>query len=487
MAGAGVVGLGVARRSVAENAQHSTSNIEHRTSKPNIILILADDQRFSAMRAAGCNEIVTPAMDRLVSEGVYFAQATCMGGQHGAICVPSRATLMTGSSLYRCGGGIPEDFVTLPQFLRQNGYATFATGKWHNDSASLLRSFEFGRAIFHGGMGNHFKTPVDDIVEGKFTNQREVTEFDAEVFANATIDFLKNRPNDKPFFAYLAFKTPHDPRVVPEKFHKMYDAPKITLPPNFMPQHPFDNGEMRVRDEMLAGFPRTPGEVRGHIAAYYAATTATDDQIERVLKALNKLGLADNTVVVFAGDNGLAVGQHGLMGKQNLYDHSSRVPLVMRGPGIPKGRRSEALCQLYDVCPTLLGMAGLKPPATVDGRDLGPVIRGEKQDVRDATLHAYKDIQRAVRTHDAKLIEYLVKGQRTTQLFDLKNDPWEIKNLADDPAHAEQLKSLRERLEQLYREYDALPLGQNIGMQDAGDKKKADKKKGNVKNPEAGE
>jgi arylsulfatase A-like enzyme len=206
----------------------------------------------------------------------------------------------------------------------------------------------------------------------------------------------------------------------------MYDAAKITLPPNFLPQHPFDNGEMKIRDEMLASFPREPAEIRKHIAAYYAATTATDDQIARVLKALSDLGLADNTVVVFAGDNGLAVGQHGLMGKQNLYDHSCRVPMVMRGPGIPKGKRSEALCQLYDVYPTLLGMVGLTPPATVDGKDLGPVISGEKQDVRDATLHAYRDIQRAVRTHDAKLIEYLVNGKRTTQLFDLKSDPWEI-------------------------------------------------------------
>jgi arylsulfatase A-like enzyme len=435
---------------------------EQPASKPNFLVILTDDQRFSAIRAAGCSEIITPAMDGLIAEGTYFAQATCMGGPHGAICVPSRAQLMTGASLYRCKGGIPDDFVTLPQLLRKNGCATFATGKWHNEENALLRSFEFGKAIFHGGMGNHFKTPVTDIAGGQSVNKRDVTDFDAEVFANVTIDFLKNRPAGKPFLAYVAFKTPHDPRLVPEKFHKMYDAAKVTLPPNFMPQHPFDNGDLKLRDEMLAKFPRTPAEIREHIAAYYAATTATDEQIGRLLKTLEELGLAENTVVVFAGDNGLAVGQHGLMGKQNLYEHSSRVPLVMRGPGIPKGKRSEALCQLHDICPTLAAMAGVKPPATADGIDLGPVIRGEKQDVRDATLHAYRELHRGVRTHDAKLIEYLVKGQRTTQLFDLKNDPWELKNLADDPAHADLLKSLRARLEQLYKEYSALPLGQNI-------------------------
>lgn len=447
--------------------------------RPNFLFILTDDQRFSALHAAGCTEIKTPAMDRMAEQGLCFSQATIMGGNSGAVCLPSRSMLMTGMSLFRCKGVIPPQAVTLPQLLRQGGYATFATGKWHNDENSLLRSFEFGAAIFHGGMGNHFKTPVRDILAGRLVNSREVTEFDAAAFADATIAFLKNRPKDKPFFAYLAFKTPHDPRVVPPQFHQMYDAAKITLPPNFLPQHPFDNGELKIRDENLAKFPRTPEEIRQHIAAYYAATSATDDQIGRVLKAVDDLGLAEGTVVVFTGDNGLAVGQHGLMGKQNVYDHSSRVPLILRGPGIPQGKKSEALCQLFDLCPTLAAMAGLKPPAEADGKDLGPVIRGEQADVRDATLHAYKDVQRALRTHDAKLIEYLVKGQRTTQLFDLRSDPWEMKNLANDPAHADLLKTLRGRLEQLSKEYDAVPLGQTV--------KGARKKGKSMDNAEGGE
>lgn len=452
--------------------------------QPNILFILTDDQRFDALRAAGGNEIHTPAMDRLAAEGLSFTQATIMGGNTGAICLPSRSMILTGTSLFRCRGVIPPNSITLPQLVRQNGYATFATGKWHNDDNSLLRSFEFGAVIFHGGMSDHFKMPVRDIRAGQLVNQREITDFDAAAFAGATIDFLKSRPKDQPFFAYLSFKTPHDPRVVPPKFHQMYDAAKITLPPNCLPRHPFDNGELEIRDELLAKFPRAPEEIRQHIAAYYAATSATDDQIGRVLNALDELGLAENTVVVFTGDNGLAVGQHGLMGKQNLYDHSSRVPLILRGPGIPKGKRSAALCQLFDLYPTLAALAGLKPPATVDGKDLGPVLRGEQSDLRNATLHAYKEVQRAVRTQDAKLIEYLVKGQRTTQLFDLKNDPWEMKNLVADPAHAGLLRSMRERLEQLTKEYDALPLGQNVGA--AGGSNVKTKVTGS-KNPEAGE
>ena len=167
--------------------------------------------------------------------------------------------------------------------------------------------------------------------------------------------------------------------------------------------------------------------------------------------------------MVFTGDNGLAVGQHGLMGKQNMYDHSVRVPLVLRGPGIPAGKRAEALCYLFDLYPTLAAMAGVDPPATVDGKDLGPVIRRGKEEVREATLHAYREVQRAVRTRDAKLIEYLVEGVRTTQLCNLKNDPWETKNLADEAAYAGLLQSMRSRMELLGKEYNAAPLGSMFG------------------------
>jgi len=445
--------------------------------KPNFLFILTDDQRASAIRSAGCTEIITPAMDRLISEGVLFSHATIMGGNTAAICLPSRSMIMTGSSLFKCGGVIPKDFTTMPESLRKNGYTTFTTGKWHNDEDSLLRSFEFGEAVFHGGMGPHFNTPVFDVKGGAMVNERDITTFDAAAFADATIKFLKSRPKDKPFFAYISFKTPHDPRVVPDKYHKMYDASKITLPPNFMPRHPFDNGELNVRDEKLARTPRTPDEIKQHIAAYYAATSATDDQIGRVLKVVDELGLAENTIVIFAGDNGLAVGQHGLMGKQNLYDHSARVPLVFRGRGVPKGKRSDALCQLFDICPTVLRMAGVKPPPTADGKDLGPVIKGQAQELRDATLHAYSKIQRAVRTRDSKLIEYLVDGKSTTQLFDLTTDPWEMKNLAGDPAHAVMLKTLRDRMAQLNMEYEALPLGTAFKGKNINGKKKGKKPK----------
>ncbi|MFQ6096617.1 MAG: sulfatase/phosphatase domain-containing protein, partial [Armatimonadota bacterium] len=174
--------------------------------------------------------------------------------------------------------------------------------------------------------------------------------------------------------------------------------------------------------------------------------THLDEQMGRVLRALEESGHADDTIVVFAGDNGLAVGQHGLLGKQNMYEHSVRVPLIFLGPGIPKGKRSDALCYLLDVFPTLCDIVGLRVPESVEGHSLLPVMRGRRRRVRDSLFFAYKDVQRAVRDERYKLIEYFVAGERKTQLFDLREDLAELHDLSDDPDHARRLAGLRKEL-----------------------------------------
>jgi len=234
----------------------------------------------------------------------------------------------------------------------------------------------------------------------------------------------------------------------------MYPSEKIQLPPNFMPEHPFDNGEMKIRDEKLAPWPRTPEVIRQHIAAYYAMITHLDDQIGRVLHALDESGKADNTIIIFASDNGLAVGQHGLLGKQNLYDHSIRVPLVFTGPDIPKGEKRDAFCYLLDIYPTLCDLVGFPMPETVEAKSLVPALRNPEENIRDSLYFAYKHFQRAVRWDNWKLIKYNVKGRQTTQLFHLQNDPWELKNLVDEPAYADRLNSLTRLLQQWMRKVD---------------------------------
>src|SRR5690606_25798798 len=190
-------------------------------------------------------------------------------------------------------------------------------------------------------------------------------------------EFLNRDMNSQPFFLYLSYTAPHDPRMAPEEFASQYPPDEILLPENFMPEHPFPNGELKIRDENLAPFPRTEENTREHIAAYYAMISHVDAQIGRVLDALDQSGQAENTMIIFAGDNGLAVGQHGLMGKQNLYEHSIRVPLIISGPGIPQGEKRETLCYLLDLFPTLCEFIDIPTPDSVEGVSFAPVISAE--------------------------------------------------------------------------------------------------------------
>ena len=195
--------------------------------------------------------------------------------------------------------------------------------------------------------------------------------------------------------------------------------------------------------------------VQEHIAAYYAMITHLDSQIGRILDILEERGLAENTIIVFTGDNGLAVGQHGLLGKQNLYDHSVRVPLIFSGPGIPGGVQFDALCYLLDIYPTLCEMIGHPIPTTVEGQSLVQVLKGNEDTLRESLFLAYKKIQRGVRTDDNwKLIKYNVRGVQTTQLFNLKEDPFEMNNLVSDDRCRRRLTALTLLLKQSMHDLD---------------------------------
>jgi arylsulfatase A-like enzyme len=291
--------------------------------RPNFIVLLTDDQRFDTVRALWGGQVLTPHMDRLVRRGVAFTNACTQGGLTGAICMPSRAQLLTGRSVFRVHQGIVErqerpdpEMVTFPETLRRAGYQTFATGKWHNGAALFQRSFESGDNIFFGGMGDQIQLPVQPYdASGKYPKERvrPAGKFSSELFSDTAVRFLRERDRSKPYLLYVAYTSPHDPRMAPARYADLFPPSGLKLPKNFLPQHPFDNGEMKVRDEMLAGFPRTEDEIRKHLAGYYAMIAEVDAQIGRVLDAIDD----DNTYVIFAGDNGLAVGQHGLMGKQN--------------------------------------------------------------------------------------------------------------------------------------------------------------------------
>jgi arylsulfatase A-like enzyme len=414
--------------------------------RPNVLFLFSDDQRADTIHALGNDLIETPNLDRLVSRGMVFTRAYCMGAQQGAVCVPSRAMLMTGRTLFH----IKEDLegqTTWPEMFAQAGYTTFITGKWHNQAASLLRAFSSGKAIFLGGMGDPYNLPVQDISDPhKLVNQRSSKKHSVEVFADSAVDFVRTQTGEKPFLAYVSFNGPHDPRVAPREYQEKYRAAELPLPPNFLPQHPFNNGELVIRDEELAPWPRTPEVVRQHLADYYSYVTFLDAQIGRILSALEQSGHHENTLIVFSSDHGLAIGSHGLFGKQNLYDHSMHAPLIFAGPGIPQRKRSEALSYLFDIFPTLGELAGIASPKGNEGLSLAPIMAGKATSVRDSIFTAYRNVQRAVRDNRWKLIVYPQINK--TELFDLENDPAEMQDLATDRGHAGEVQRLTKRMRQ---------------------------------------
>ena len=421
--------------------------------QPNVLLILTDDQRFDTIAELGNENIVTPNMDRLVRSGMTLTNAYIMGSTSGAVCMPSRAMLLSGQNLFdlaKSGSTILPGHVTVPEVFRNAGFTTFATGKWHNGTESFARSFTAAEHVFFGGMSDHYKVPLHDFdPQGKYDKQAvhyHQGRHSSELFSDAAVKFLQSCTDDKPFFMYVCYTAPHDPRTAPKQYRDMYDPDKIPLPVNFMPEHPFDNGEMKIRDEKLAPWPRTEQEIRRHIADYYAMITHLDAQLGRVLDTLAQTDHLDDTIIVFTSDNGLALGRHGLMGKQNLYEHSIHIPLIIRGPGIARGQKRDTLCYLHDVYPTLCELADLSVPSSVKSSSLIPIVKGRKRDPTKTLFFAYKDFQRAVRDSRYKLIEYAVNGQRTTQLFDLEADPWEMDNLADSLSYVRKLNQLRKAL-----------------------------------------
>lgn len=431
--------------------------------KPNILFLFADDQRFDTIHHLG-NEITkTPNIDKLAEGGTAFTNSYIMGGTSAAVCAPSRSMLLTGRSLFHIAKQgewtyqIDPQHTTFPEQLREAGFETFATGKQHNGKAAFQRAFSTGSAIFFGGMDDHYNVPLfeyDPTGEYPDSAQYIGEKHSSELFADAFINFLDQRSPESPFLAYVSFMAPHDPRIMPDKFDKMYPPDSIELPENFLLEHPFDNGELKIRDEMLAPFPRTADVIKEHIADYYAMITHMDAQIGRMWKALDESGEMENTIIVFAGDNGLAVGQHGLLGKQNLYEHSIKVPLIFKGPGIPQDAKRSAKVYLTDIYPTIMDLAGLETPNTVEGISLLDVINGDVKEVRNELGFAYLDIQRAILDDNHKLIEYYVDGVRTTQLFDIENDPLEMNNLADREGSQQKIMELRKKLVEWMEQHD---------------------------------
>ena len=403
--------------------------------RPHIVFLLADDQRADTIAALGNSAVETPHLDELVRSGFAFRNAYCMGSTSAAVCNPSRHMLLSGMSLYRYDPMRREG--TLGDLMSRAGYVTWHTGKRGNTAREYHQAFQHSTYLDdekERTSGHHGKEAVDRAIE----------------FLNSGWD------RKRPLFLYLAFEGPHDPRVADERWMRLYGRDQLALPRNFMPFHPFNNGELLVRDERLAPWPRTPEIVRSHLHDYYACITSIDHQIGRIRGTLQELGELENTIFIFSSDHGLAIGSHGLFGKQNLYEHSMKAPLILAGPGIPHGQ-SESFAYLFDILPTIAELAEADVPAALDGQSLLPIVRGERDQVRDTIFLTYRQVQRAVRQGDWKLIRY--PQVDVTQLFNLRLDPHELTNLADDPSQAERVNHLLAQLASEQRRFgDNTPL-----------------------------
>lgn len=436
--------------------------------KPNILFILADDQMFESIGALEGCPVKTPNLDRLVDQGVTFTHAFNQGSFAPAVCVASRTMLNTGAFLwnaasfskkgninpkdrnapkhqqpYKIPSNTPEKY--WPQFMKEAGYETYMTGKWHVGEVAPPKIFDIVSHV-RGGMPGQAKQRYDrSFDQGKEDSwspyDKELGGFWkggkhwSEIVGDDGVSFLDSAKNsDKPFFMYLAFNAPHDPRQSPKKFVDMYPLDSIKVPENFIPEYPYNEyaGTGRtLRDEMLAPFPRTEYSVKVNRQEYYAIITHMDEQIGRILDALEASGKGDNTYVFFTADHGLAVGDHGFMGKQNMYESSMRVPLLMTGPGLEKRKTVNSFVYLQDIMATSLDIAGVQKTPQVEFNSLLPLARGDAaESIYKSVYGAYFGAQRMYRTEDYKLIIYPIANM--VRLYNIKNDPLEKVDLAQD-------------------------------------------------------
>lgn len=428
---------------------------------PGILFLFADDWRADCIGYEGNREVLTPHVDALAARGTRFTQAYCMGSHHGAVCAPSRAMLMTGRTLYRVRDDM-KGTELLPERMRAAGFRTVATGKWHTGAGALRRGFERGRSMLMQGMSDHVKVPLRELPggEGGLTPVRQGDGFSSEIFAEEAIRYLEieaGREEERPFLVYCSFTSPHDPRQPPHRWREYYASMPPTLFGNWAPMHVFDIGGLMTRDEKLLPWPRTREDTREQLGEYYGMISHLDEQIGRILGTLARTGLDERTIVVFAADHGLSMGSHGLLGKQSVFEHSMRAPLVISGPGLPRGAVRDAKVYLHDLFPTLLDLVRLPVPEGLDGRSLRGVLADDDATVRDRIFLTWSKTQRAVREGDWKLIRY--PQIDVTRLYHLGEDPGESVDLASLPQHAERVERLLAALrEEQARAGDTMPL-----------------------------
>ncbi len=453
--------------------------------RPNILFIIVDDQSPFDLKVYNPKSTLdTPNIDRLAAQGMVFDGAYHMGAWTGGVCTPSRHMVMSGRTVWHIPNKpgrmnnphitnpklVPPDLAqyTMPAVFTRAGYDTMRTCKRGN-------SYEAANELF--------------AVRQDATKRGGTDETGSAWHAERVLEYLTERETAKdadPFLIYFGFSHPHDVRDGKPELLAKYGAVNHTdkevlppadpkqprLPSNYLPEHPFDNTHMTVRDEVnVSGVwdKRDERTIRNELGREFACDENIDIQIGRVLEKLDAMGELENTYIFYTADHGMAIGRHGLQGKQNLYDHTWRVPFIVKGPGIKPDSRVTGNIYLLDVLSTLCDLAGFEAPKTSEGISIKPVLEGKQDSVRDALYGVYcggaKPGMRCVKKGNWKLVKYDSPrdGVRETQLFNLADNPDELlkehhdpdvtelsgvrpskdqRNLADDPRFADKLAEM---------------------------------------------
>lgn len=447
--------------------------------KENILFIITDDQTINTINSQGNDQIITPNLDKLCQEGMVFDNCHIQGGTSGALCMPSRAMINTSKNMLNltaAGNEIPKTDPLLGEFLKNNGYETFFTGKWHNGVDGFARSFTCGENIFFGGMWDHYNVPMNDFdPSGKYDNKvKYVVDFfnenkpiemrankfnngvfSSDVITSSALKFINDYNEDKPFYMNVSYLAPHDPRVVPQKYIDLYKDIEVNVPGNFLDDHPFEFGQSCERDEHLATRPLDKKWCANEIKTYYGMITQLDEHLGQMICALKEKGMYDDTIIIFTSDNGISLSSHGLLGKQNLYEESIRVPFIIKGSKIKPQSKCSEFILLQDIFPTIVDYLGLDINVELEGRSFYSQLMGQDVVTRQEIYLIFTDLIRGVKTNQYKYIEYRNKeNKQFFQLFDLLNDPKETKNVIELEEYAKPLAMMKEKFNECKNQYD---------------------------------
>ncbi len=427
--------------------------------RPNFVLMMVDDHRWDAMSCAGNATIKTPNMDRIAREGIRFQNMFVIN----ALCAPSRATFLTGQYTHthgvidNKGRKIKPDQPLLPDLLRDAGYEVAFCGKSH--VAGALRDRKWDYYFGYTGQGNYLKPVIAESTDGE---DKPYEGWMDDIVTDHAVKWLEGR-GDKPFCLFLWFKAPHRSWSRPPRLADLYGDVTVPKPDTY------DYDETANPDRKPKAFLDADNRIGKFddvktwdkfIEDYYAVIVGVDENVGRVFDVLDRTGRLDDTVILHTGDNGFFLGDWGRFDKRFMHEVSIRVPLIIRYPRLIKpGSTSPGMVLNIDLAPTVLDLAGVKPPDWMHGRSIVPLLKGGPVEWRKDWLYEYFEYpavhsvrkHRGVRTDRYAYIHYY-EDPEEFELYDLQEDPQERHNLYGNPDYADLVKNLRARLTELRNE-----------------------------------